>query len=76
MWWALVHTGVVRVLAFATPVAVVVLYVASGLLWAVLVSIALWVLAVFCGRVALWQAPRLPQDGLHRVHCRRRGAPT
>jgi diacylglycerol kinase family enzyme len=57
MWWALVHTGLVRglavLLAFAASAAVVVLYVASGLLWVVLVSLALWVLAVFCGRVAL-----------------------
>ncbi|MFH9694241.1 diacylglycerol/lipid kinase family protein [Streptomyces globisporus] len=64
VWWALVHTGVVRVLAgvlaFAAPVAIVVLYVASGLLWAVLVSIALWVLAVFCGRVALAGAETAP----------------
>ncbi|MCX4907490.1 diacylglycerol kinase family protein [Streptomyces sp. NBC_00878] len=57
LWWALVHTGPVRVLggalALAAPAAVVVLYVRAGLLWVVLVSLALWVLAVFCGRVAL-----------------------
>jgi len=57
VWWALVRTGLVRVLAavlvFAAPATVVVLYVASGLLWVVLVSLALWVLAVYCGKVAL-----------------------
>ncbi|MFI6655290.1 diacylglycerol/lipid kinase family protein [Streptomyces sp. NPDC050523] len=57
VWWALAHTGLIRVLAgvlaFAAPAVVVVFYVASGLLWVVLVSLALWVLAVFCGRVAL-----------------------
>ncbi|MBB6419268.1 diacylglycerol kinase family protein [Streptomyces sp. AK010] len=55
-WWALVHTGPLRVaaalLALAAPAVVVALYVAAGLLWAVLVSLALWVLAVYCGRVA------------------------
>ncbi|MEU2900578.1 diacylglycerol/lipid kinase family protein [Streptomyces sp. NPDC001273] len=56
-WWALVHTGPLRaaaaVLALASPAVVVVFYVTAGLMWAVLVSLALWVLAVFCGRVAL-----------------------
>jgi hypothetical protein len=57
VWWVLVHTGPVRVLggalALAAPAAVVVLYVRAGLLWVVLVSLALWVLAVLCGRTAL-----------------------
>jgi len=57
VWWALAHTGLVRmlavVLAFAAPAVVIVLYVAAGLLWVVLVSLALWVLAVSCGRAAL-----------------------
>ncbi len=64
VWWALVHTGMVRVLAevlaFAAPTVVVVLYVASGLLWVVLVSLALWALAVFCGRGALAGAETAP----------------
>ncbi|MER5436541.1 diacylglycerol kinase family protein [Streptomyces sp. NPDC002588] len=64
VWWALVHTGLLRVLAvvlaFAAPAVVVVLYVAAGLLWVVLVSLALWVLAVFCGRVALAGAEATP----------------
>ena len=64
VWWALVHTGLARVLAgalaVAAPAAVVVFYVASGLLWVVLVSFALWVLAGFCGRVALAGAETAP----------------
>ncbi|MER6409669.1 diacylglycerol/lipid kinase family protein [Streptomyces humidus] len=71
VWWALVHTGLVRVLAvvlaFAAPAAVIVLYVASGLLWVVLVSLALWVLAVFCGRVALAGAETAPAGTPHRT---------
>ncbi|MFI0511702.1 diacylglycerol/lipid kinase family protein [Streptomyces sp. WSLK1-5] len=57
VWWALVHTGPIRVLAalvvLAVPAVVIAFYVAAGLLWAVLVSLALWALSVFCGRVAL-----------------------
>ncbi|WP_405526336.1 diacylglycerol kinase family protein [Streptomyces canus] len=70
VWWALVHTGLVRVLAgvlaFAAPAVVVVLYVAAGLLWVVLVSLALWVLAVFCGRVALAGADAAPAQAPQR----------
>ncbi|MFJ8942258.1 diacylglycerol/lipid kinase family protein [Streptomyces sp. NPDC102395] len=70
-WWALVHTGLVRVLAvvlaFAAPAAVIVLYVASGLLWVVLVSLALWILAVFWGRVALAGAETAPVATPHRT---------
>ncbi|MER5714039.1 diacylglycerol kinase family protein [Streptomyces sp. NPDC002132] len=64
LWWALAHSGSVRVLAallaLAAPVVVVVLYVMAGLMWVVLVSLALWVLAVFCGRVALTGADTAP----------------
>ncbi|MFJ1733685.1 diacylglycerol/lipid kinase family protein [Streptomyces sp. NPDC088254] len=71
VWWALVHTGLVRVLAavlaFAAPAAVIVLYVASGLLWVVLVSLALWILAVFCGRAALAGAETTPVGTPHRT---------
>ncbi|MEV3909175.1 diacylglycerol/lipid kinase family protein [Streptomyces canus] len=70
VWWALVHTGLVRVLAgvlaFAAPAVVIVLYVAAGLLWVVLVSLALWVLAVFCGRVALAGADAAPAQAPQR----------
>jgi diacylglycerol kinase family enzyme len=40
-------------LAVIAPVAVLVYYVALGLLWAVLVSLALWAAAVLAARVAL-----------------------
>ncbi|WP_432144430.1 diacylglycerol/lipid kinase family protein [Streptomyces sp. bgisy084] len=57
LWWVLAHTGAIRVLALmlatATPVVVLVLYALAGLLWVVLVSLALWALAVFTGRTAL-----------------------
>jgi diacylglycerol kinase family enzyme len=57
VWWALARTGPARalaaVLACAAPVAVVVLYAVAGLLWVALVSLALWVLAVLCGRTSL-----------------------
>ncbi|KUO07387.1 diacylglycerol/lipid kinase family protein [Streptomyces sp. DSM 15324] len=70
VWWALVHTGPVRVLAallaMAAPAVVVVLYVVAGLLWVVLVSLALWVLAVFCGRVALAGAEAGPAEPRER----------
>lgn len=76
VWWALVHTGLGRVLAgvlaFAAPAAVVVLYVASGLLWVVLVSLALWVL-VASAAGSRWQAPRPPRHRLRNAHWRRRG---
>ncbi|MFE1175429.1 diacylglycerol/lipid kinase family protein [Streptomyces sp. NPDC058773] len=59
LWWVLAHTGVIRGLAFvlaaATPIAVLVLYAIAGLLWVVLVSLALWTVAVFTGRTALAQ---------------------
>ncbi|WP_069770689.1 diacylglycerol kinase family protein [Streptomyces sp. LUP30] len=57
VWWALARTGPARAmavaLACAAPVAVVVLYAVAGLLWVALVSLALWALAVLCGRTAL-----------------------
>ncbi|MDQ0841107.1 diacylglycerol kinase family protein [Streptomyces sp. V1I6] len=56
-WWVIAHRGPVRalgvLLAVAAPVVVVVLYVAAGLLWVVVVSFALWALAVTAGRTAL-----------------------
>ncbi|MFF4695168.1 diacylglycerol/lipid kinase family protein [Streptomyces chattanoogensis] len=59
LWWVLAHTGAIRVLALllaaAAPVAVLVLYALAGLLWVVLVSVALWTLAVSTGRTALAQ---------------------
>lgn len=58
-WWVLARRGAARALALvlvtAAPVAVVVLYAVAGLLWVVLVSLALWTLAVSAGRTALAQ---------------------
>ncbi|MGW1029330.1 diacylglycerol/lipid kinase family protein [Streptomyces sp. NPDC002577] len=57
VWWTLAHTWPVRalslMLAIAAPVVVLVLFVAAGLLWVVLVSLALWSVAVSAGRSAL-----------------------
>lgn len=59
-WWVLTRRGVVRMLAVAlavaAPVAVLVFYIAVGLLWAVLLFLALWAPAVLIGRAALrWE---------------------
>ncbi|WP_203596807.1 diacylglycerol kinase family protein [Actinomadura bangladeshensis] len=57
LWWALTHHGPIRylsgILAVAAPIAAAVYYIALGLLWAVLVSAALWALTVLAGRAAL-----------------------
>ncbi|WP_030410903.1 diacylglycerol/lipid kinase family protein [Streptomyces sp. NRRL S-1448] len=56
-WWALSRRGVARgvalVLALLAPVAVLVSYVAAHLLWLVLVSLGLWLLAAAAGWAAL-----------------------
>jgi diacylglycerol kinase family enzyme len=56
-WWFLAHRGVVRWLAaavlVATPVAVIVVYVAARLLWEVALSVVLAAAAVAAGRAAL-----------------------
>ncbi|WP_239335431.1 diacylglycerol kinase family protein [Frankia sp. CiP3] len=57
IWWLLTTRGVRRLLSLllvvAVPVAVMVLYAWVGLIWVVLVSSALWALAVSTGRAAL-----------------------
>ncbi|MGW6241974.1 diacylglycerol/lipid kinase family protein [Streptomyces sp. NPDC055094] len=57
LWWVLARTGPVRalalVLATGAPIAVLVFYAVAGVLWVVLVSLALWMLAVSAGRTAL-----------------------
>jgi diacylglycerol kinase family enzyme len=57
VWWALTNRGLVRWLAVAVavlaPLVVLVLYTSRGLLWVVLVALALLVLAVVAGRAAL-----------------------
>jgi diacylglycerol kinase family enzyme len=56
VWWILAHTGVLRafglVLALAAPLTVLALYAAAGMLWAVCLSLALWVLALAMARAA------------------------
>ncbi|MFD6325999.1 diacylglycerol/lipid kinase family protein [Streptomyces sp. NPDC058442] len=60
VWWALAHTGVLRVLgavlSVAAPATVFALYAAFGLLGPALVSLALWALAVTTARTALTPA--------------------
>ncbi|MFF3502406.1 diacylglycerol kinase family protein [Streptomyces sp. NPDC003247] len=61
VWWALAHTGVLRALgtalAVTAPVAVLVLYALSGMLWVACLSVALWLLAVATARTALAPGP-------------------
>jgi len=56
LWWTLARRGPVRVaaavLALAGPVAVIAL-LAATLLWVLVLSLALWALAVWTGRYAL-----------------------
>ena len=56
-WWFLANRGIVRWLAcvvlVAAPVAVIVVYVAAGLLWEVALSVVLAAAAVAVGRAAL-----------------------
>jgi hypothetical protein len=56
-WWFLAHRGVGRWLAaallVAAPAAVIVVYVAAGLLWEIALSVVLAVAAVAAGRAAL-----------------------
>ncbi|MFI0354952.1 diacylglycerol/lipid kinase family protein [Actinomadura sp. 9N407] len=57
LWWVLTRRSVVRVLAAVlavlVPVAVLIYYIALGLLWAVLLSAVLGIAAVLAGRAAL-----------------------
>ncbi|MFE1770727.1 diacylglycerol kinase family protein [Streptomyces sp. NPDC059008] len=57
VWWMLTRRGLVRMLAGAlavlAPVVALVLYAGAGLLWVVLVSLALCALAVSAGGAAL-----------------------
>jgi diacylglycerol kinase family enzyme len=56
-WWFLAHRGIGRWLAaallVAAPVAVIVVYIAAGLLWEIALSVVLAVAAVAAGRAAL-----------------------
>jgi diacylglycerol kinase family enzyme len=57
VWWALTNKGLVRGLAIAlavlAPLVVLILYTSRGLLWVVLVALALLGVAVVAGRAAL-----------------------
>lgn len=61
VWWALSHTGVVRIvgtaLSVAVPVTVLALYATADLLGPALLSLGLLVLAVVAARWALAPAP-------------------
>ena len=67
-WWFLAHRGVVRWLAcavlVAAPVAVIVVYVAAGLLWEIALSVVLAAAAVAAGRAALnnGRSPAKPRE--------------
>ena len=67
-WWFLANRGVVRWLAcaalVAAPVAVIVVYVAAGLLWEITLSVVLAAAAVAAGRAALGsgRTPAKPRE--------------
>jgi diacylglycerol kinase family enzyme len=67
VWWALAHTGVVRLagvaLCVAAPAVVLALYGASGMLVPALLSLALWLVATVAARVAVIprHAPSAPE---------------
>jgi diacylglycerol kinase family enzyme len=69
IWWALTHKGLVRGLAVTVavlaPLVVLVTYTSRGLLWVVLVAVALLGVAVAAGRAALARDPgpgRMPEQ--------------
>jgi diacylglycerol kinase family enzyme len=67
-WWFLAHRGIGRWLAaallVAAPVAVIVAYIAVGLLWEIAVSVVLAAAAVAAGRAALTsgRSPGKPRE--------------
>jgi diacylglycerol kinase family enzyme len=67
-WWFAAHRGVGRwaaaVVLVAAPVLVIVVYVVAGLLWEVVLSVALAAVAVAAGRAALrgGAAPGAPRE--------------
>ena len=73
-WWFLVHRGVGRWLAgvvlVAAPVAVIVAYVAAGLLWEIALSVVLAAAAAAAGRAALIssQPPGKPPEAAAGPH--------
>ncbi|MFB6806932.1 diacylglycerol kinase family protein [Streptomyces sp. NPDC056387] len=73
VWWMLTHTGWIRALAVllvvVPPLAILLLYATAGLLWVVLVSLALWALAITAAKAALAQdsAPGMPEHPAGRA---------
>jgi diacylglycerol kinase family enzyme len=71
LWWFLTHRGLVRwfsaALAVAAPVVVIVVYVRASLLWLVLVSAGLWMVAGGAGRSALGGGRRRGDPIEHEV---------
>ena len=67
-WWFLAHRGIVRWLAcavlVAAPVAVIMVYVAAGLLWEIALGVVLAAAAVAAGRAALsgGRSPAKPRE--------------
>jgi diacylglycerol kinase family enzyme len=67
-WWFLAHRGIGRwlaaVLLVAAPVAVIVAYIAAGLLWEIALSVVLAIAAVAAGRAALsgGRSPEKPRE--------------
>src|SRR5580692_11246456 len=67
-WWFLANRGIVRWLAcavlVAAPVAVIVVYVAAGLLWEIALSVVLAAAAIATGRAALssGRSPAKPRE--------------
>ena len=67
-WWFLAHRGAVRWLAgvvlIAAPVAVIVVYVAAGLVWEIALGTVLTAAAVAAGRAALrsGRPPATPRE--------------
>ena len=70
-WWFLANRGVVRWLAcavlVAAPVAVIVVYVAAGLLWEIALGVVLAAAAVAAGRAALSSGPSAAKPREHAV---------
>ncbi|MFE9172297.1 hypothetical protein ACFYNZ_22945 [Streptomyces kebangsaanensis] len=67
LWWALAHSGCVRVtgalLAVLVPVAVLVLFATHRMLWSACLSLGLWGLALAAARIAMTPADPAPGHG-------------